>query len=306
MLCAQALSCAYYGIFAGLMVGLGTLFFARHARAVAIAALLGARSALAAAVSLGLTLPFFLPYLQVQDQGFGRTLDDARDVQRQRRRLAGVVGLGASLVAAAPSRASARCCSRACIAVVAGVAGAVERWRSPRRLEPRPIRAWRATWPASTWLLAVIAFWASFGPDAGLYRLLFETVPVFALLRAPARMGIIVTLALVVLSSAALAPWLRARARPRVVGRRAGRAGRARAEHRAADRAARGAAGARGLPDAGPAAAGAAGRVPVLLAPHRLPAACRVHARLDVPLAAAGERLQRLHPRASGGGPPWR
>ena len=42
----------------------------------------------------------------------------------------------------------------------------------------------------------MVAFWASFGPDAGLYRLLFETVPVFALLRAPARMGIVVTLAL--------------------------------------------------------------------------------------------------------------
>ncbi len=40
-LCAQALSCAYYGIFAGLMVGLGTLFFAVTPRAVALAALLG-------------------------------------------------------------------------------------------------------------------------------------------------------------------------------------------------------------------------------------------------------------------------
>jgi hypothetical protein len=63
-------------------------------------------------------------------------------------------------------------------------------------------------------LVAGLAFWASFGPDAGLYRLFYETVPVFSLLRAPARMGILVTLALVVLSSAALATWLRRRAHP--------------------------------------------------------------------------------------------
>ncbi len=58
--------------------------------------------------------------------------------------------------------------------------------------------------------VALIAFWASFGPDAGLYRVLYDTVPVFSFLRAPARIGIVVTLALVVLSSGVLAPWLRA------------------------------------------------------------------------------------------------
>ncbi len=77
VLFAQALSCAYYGIFAGLMVGLGTLFFAASRglwRSPRYWALVG----VAAAVSLGLTLPFFLPYLEVQEQGFGRTVDDAR------------------------------------------------------------------------------------------------------------------------------------------------------------------------------------------------------------------------------------
>jgi hypothetical protein len=62
-------------------------------------------------------------------------------------------------------------------------------------------------------LLAVLAFWASLGPDAGLYRWFFDTVPVFAFLRAPARMGLIVALALVVLSSGILATWLPRRPR---------------------------------------------------------------------------------------------
>jgi hypothetical protein len=44
---------------------------------------------------------------------------------------------------------------------------------------------------------------------------LFDTVPLFSFLRAPARMGVIVALCLTVLSSAALAPWLRAMRRPR-------------------------------------------------------------------------------------------
>jgi hypothetical protein len=76
-LAAQALSCAYYGIFAGLMVGYGVLFLATTRRrwrdlhfwaAVGIAALTAV---------LGV-LPFFLPYLAIQrEQGFSRSLDDA-------------------------------------------------------------------------------------------------------------------------------------------------------------------------------------------------------------------------------------
>jgi hypothetical protein len=53
----------------------------------------------------------------------------------------------------------------------------------------------------------VLAFWASFGPSAGLYRLLFD-VPVFAFLRAPARLAIVVVLALAVLGSLATARLL--------------------------------------------------------------------------------------------------
>ena len=40
--------------------------------------------------------------------------------------------------------------------------------------------------------LGALAFWASLGPRAGLYSLLFKTIPVFSLLRAPGRTGIIV------------------------------------------------------------------------------------------------------------------
>jgi hypothetical protein len=212
VLCAQALSCAYYGIFAGLMVGLGTLVFAAT-RGLWRSPRYWGLVALAAAVAIGLTLPFFLPYLQVQDQGFSRTLDDARMYSANG---------GAWLASAAWAHrwwlpaieGFSEVLFPGAIALGAGVAGAWRAWRAPG-LAPAGAAGLRRDVAGFYVALAIIAFWASFGPDAGLYRLLFETVPVFALLRAPARMGVIVTLALVVLSAALLAPWLRSRTRPR-------------------------------------------------------------------------------------------
>ncbi|MGE4084769.1 MAG: hypothetical protein AB7H93_17345 [Vicinamibacterales bacterium] len=209
VLFGQALSCAYYGIFAGLMVGLGTLWFAVSRglwRSVRYWSLIG----LAAAVSLGLTAPFFLPYLGVQEQGFGRTLDDARmysanggawlasSAWAHRWWLDRIEGFNEVLFPGA-------------MALAGGLAGLWLVARRPPDSAAPNVRRDVAGFYAA---LGVLAFWASFGPDAGLYRLLFETVPVFSLLRAPARMGLITTLALVVLGSAAFGPWLRARPRP--------------------------------------------------------------------------------------------
>jgi hypothetical protein len=208
VLFAQALSCAYYGIFAGLMVGLATLFFAATRglwRSPRYWALVG----LAAAISLGLTVPFFLPYLDVQDQGFGRTLDDARMYSANG---------GAWL-------ASSAWAHRWWLDAIAGfnevlfpglftlVAGGAGIWMVWRRPAAAPSPGLARDVAAYYVVLAVLAFWASFGPDAGLYRVLFDTLPIFTLLRAPARMGLMTTLALVVLSSAALGPWLRRRPR---------------------------------------------------------------------------------------------
>ena len=43
--------------------------------------------------------------------------------------------------------------------------------------------------------LAIFTFWLTLGPKAGLYTLLYYTVPVFSFLRAPSRAGIVVTCA---------------------------------------------------------------------------------------------------------------
>ncbi|AMY09617.1 hypothetical protein LuPra_02837 [Luteitalea pratensis] len=60
-------------------------------------------------------------------------------------------------------------------------------------------------------LVGLIAFWASFGPKAGLYTVLYKTIPVFTFLRAPGRFGILVVLALGVLALVAVQAWLERR-----------------------------------------------------------------------------------------------
>ena len=56
--------------------------------------------------------------------------------------------------------------------------------------------------------LGALALWASFGPAAGLYAVLFR-IPVFSFLRAPARLGVIVVFALAVLAALAVARLVR-------------------------------------------------------------------------------------------------
>ncbi len=212
VLWVQALSCAYYGIFAGLMVGLGTMYFAVSRRLWRSPKYWGV-IALAAAVALGLTAPFFAPYVQVQQAGFARTLDDARPYS---------ANAGAWLASSAWAHrwwlpaieGFSEVLFPGLVLTAAGLAGA---WRA---LRPRV----SAAGPGLTRevagyyvLIMTIAFWASLGPDAGLYRLLYDTVPVFSFLRAPGRIGILVPLALAVLASASVGPWIRQHARPGVL-----------------------------------------------------------------------------------------
>ncbi len=203
LLWATALTCAYYGIFAGLMIGLGTVVFAISRRLwqstdywMAIG--------LAAFISVGLTFPFFLPYLYVQNEmGFTRTLDDARQY-------AANPGAWAASAAWAhrwwlPILGDYReVLFPGLLATVLGVVGAVRLMR--RVFDVALLYV----------LIAVIAFWASFGPDAWLYRLLYEVIPVFSFLRAPGRMGVMVTLSLTVLAAITVAQVAR-RARQPVV-----------------------------------------------------------------------------------------
>ncbi len=209
------LACGYYGVFSGLVAGLGVLWFAsdgerwRQPRYW----LLGL---LAATFAGMLVAPFFVPFMDIRSAGFERSLDEARLYS---------VTWRAYLASAAVT----------------------DRWMLPLIGQWREVlfpgfltialaivALWKTGWrgdlagsgmpgsiPGFYAVLGALAFWASLGPDAGLYTALHEAVPFFALLRAPARFGVLVTLALSVLAgfgAARLVAHVRPGRRPALVG----------------------------------------------------------------------------------------
>ncbi len=221
-LAVQALACAYFGIFAGLTVGLGTVFYAVsrrlwRSRAYWVAIATGA------VVSVGVVAPFFAPYLRVQKEfGFSRSLDEsmmfAADWQAWLASsawahrwmlpwlerwnevlfpgfLLTALALAGLVVGLWPGRHGAL--TRPTVGLAADSSS-------------RPYLAgWRRETTAFYALVGAIAFWASFGPVAHLYTLLYHTIPVFTFLRAPGRFGILVVLALCVLAMVALEALVR-------------------------------------------------------------------------------------------------
>jgi hypothetical protein len=221
-LAVQALACGYYGIFAGLLSALGLPFFAltrgrwREPR-------YWASGMLAAATSIGVVVPFFLPYVRVQSElGFTRSVEEAAfysaDIQAwlassawAHRWMLPLLGHWNEVL------------FPGALTLVGGLGGAVLAWRAATPTATAAPPAGSGTPPDASGpvpprrdVLAFyaisggLAFWISFGPAAGLYRVLFAAIPVFSFLRAPSRVGIVVVLALAVLFASGLAvAWAR-------------------------------------------------------------------------------------------------
>jgi hypothetical protein len=198
-LAAQALSCAYYGIFAGLMVGFAGLVLAATRRLWRSAAYWSAIAA-GAVTSLLLVLPFFIPYLRVQkESGFARSVaDTARWAAKPHEYLASPAHAHAWLLVIARGLGPAgEVLFPGLFAIVLGLAGITLATSSRDRLSRD--RETALLYGA----LAILAFVASFGPGAGLYRVLYY-LPAFSFLRAPSRLGLVVVLCLAVFASVAL------------------------------------------------------------------------------------------------------
>lgn len=209
VLSVTGLACAYYGIFAGGMVAFASIWFAftrQRWKDVSYWTLV----AVAAAVCIGTILPFFLPYMQMQEStGFQRTLSGQYSAN-----------LGAWLVSSAWAHrwwapylhAPSEVLFPGILALVLGIWGAIlvlrrfdDRSAEVLRTFPRDIAGYYSG-------LAIFAFWLTWGPKAGLYTALYYTIPVFSFLRAPSRAGIVVTLCLVVLAAPALIALMRRKA----------------------------------------------------------------------------------------------
>ena len=191
------LACAYYGIFAGGMIAFASIWFAisrRRWKDIRYWSMVG----IAAVVCVGVIAPFFLPYMQMQEStGFQRTLSGQYSANLRGWLLSSA---WAHRWWAPYLRDPSEGIFPGILAVVLGVVGA----RVALRSEQRDV-AWYYIG------LAIFTFWITLGPAAGLYTLLYNTVPVFSFLRAPTRAGIVVTLCLVVLAAPAMVAIMKRR-----------------------------------------------------------------------------------------------
>ena len=207
----QGLACAYYGIFGGMAVGISSIVIAitrgRWREWRYWAAIGGA-----AVVSIGLTAPFFLPYITLQrETGFARTLEGAQTYSANWAAWT-ASGAWAHRWALDPSRSEVL--FPGAVALVLGLAGAFVGWQlttaAAQRAATTETRLDRGV-VLSYIITGLVSFWITFGPKAGLYSVLYATVPVFSFLRAPGRTGIVVALCLTVLASIATARLLERR-----------------------------------------------------------------------------------------------
>ncbi len=199
-LAIQALACAYYGIFSALMVGYAVLFFS-ISRGLAPNGSWWKGVGAAAAVSIASVAPFLLPFIAIQqEEGFSRTLADAVRYS---------ANATSYVTSSAPAHGWLRELSftwpryvevmfpgmAVLVLATAGTAAAlaVRPGGAPRERETVLLYG----------SLAVLAFWASFGPAGGLYRVLYH-IPMFSFLRAPSRMAIVVVFCLALLAALGL------------------------------------------------------------------------------------------------------
>ena len=198
---AQSLCCGYYGVFAILLVGYAIVVVAVM-RSLWTSRAYWSAIAAAAAVAILLVTPAFLPYLALQrTTGFHRSLEESR-------------GFSASLSAYLASSSYAHLWMLrylppwrevlfpGFVATVLGVAGL---WLGRRARRGETVMLYGG--------MTILAFWASFGPAAGLYTVLYKAVPGFSWLRAPARFGLLVDFGLSVLAGITVAVLLARRQR---------------------------------------------------------------------------------------------
>ena len=197
-LCVQALACAYYGLYAGLMVGYAVLFLS-VSRSLYRNGRWWGGVALAFVVAVVGVAPFVRPFVDIQQtEGFVRGLDEsAKFAANARSYVVSSAYAHAWLTRATEplGRWTEVMFPGFLTLLLAG--GGVLAAALGRRDAAAPNEREMARLYGS---LGVITVWASFGPDAGLYSVLYH-IPMFSFLRAPSRMGIVVVLCLVVVGS---------------------------------------------------------------------------------------------------------
>jgi hypothetical protein len=202
---AQAICCGYYGVFVCLMVGFA-VFVVAAARRLWTDRRYWTALVVAAIVAVLLVIPAFVPYVTLQRVGgFRRELKDAVQFSANwSDYLASSAYAHAWMLSHLPEWSEVS--FPGVVTLGFGIWGA---WVAGRDRRRELLALYGG--------LAVLALWASFGPRALLYSALYEVVPMFAWLRAPARFGLIVGFGLSVLAAVAISSWLRKTTRPALV-----------------------------------------------------------------------------------------
>jgi hypothetical protein len=196
----QVWACAYYGVFVALLTSaltLATPLLTRTAPSVRYWTAI----AIAAGLSALFTVPLLLPYLRLQESGFGRTLQEARafSATLPSYLTSATYATGWLAPLLFPNARSYDNLFPGLVALACGIAALFL------------ARGWDARRRRLVWLyggIALLAAWLSFGPAGGLYAVAYR-LPIFAFLRAPSRFGVLVTLSFAVLAALTIAELLR-------------------------------------------------------------------------------------------------
>jgi hypothetical protein len=201
---AEALWSGYYGVFLLLMIGFSVVVSASFRRLwlerefwIGLAA--------GAGVAGVMVMPFYIPFAKVHALGFARTLEEAGHYSANwSSYLASPAAAHTWLLKYLPQWTEVN--FPGIVATIFGVAGLLGA-RDRREREAVVIYGG----------LALLAVWASLGPGAGLYAVLYRIVPAFSWLRVPSRFGLIATFGLAVLAGFAVRNLLRMQSRPALV-----------------------------------------------------------------------------------------
>lgn len=207
-LAATAFSCAYYGIFAVLLVGLAALITVGMRRLWTDRAYWSAIG-VAAIVALAIVLPLFIPYaMREQAGGFNRSLaESSRYSGDWHSYLASAARAHTwMLPLVRPWRDVA---FPGFVAALLGLG---------RLLTASRLRGRSAEMVAIYGAITIFCFWASLGPRAGLYSALYTVMPGFSLMRAPVRFALPVAFGLSVLAGLAVQALLVRARQPAIVG----------------------------------------------------------------------------------------
>jgi hypothetical protein len=146
-----------------------------------------------------LILPLFVPYILLQrETGTARSLAEASRYSSDWRSYLASPAVAHRWMLAAIARWN-DVDFPGFVATIGGVAGALAGWRAGGRT--RELTILYAG-------IVVLTCWASFGPAAGLYAVLYRTFPAFTMMRAPSRFALLVAFGLSVLAALGVREWI--------------------------------------------------------------------------------------------------